>query len=146
MVPAELLKDIYLFRGASPEDLAALAAVTERKDYLAGDCVYRASDPVNAFFHIEMGTVEIVKSGTQMVFATLGTGQTFGEVSFFDKGARVADAYTREVSRLQRIPFDRVGTLLTERPGLALVVYRNGSAFLAKHLRQLALERNQRYF
>lgn len=57
----------------------------------------------------------------------------------------VAVAVTRERTRVLRIPFDRLRTLLTERPGVALVVYRNASAFLAKHLRQLALEIKHRY-
>jgi hypothetical protein len=29
MIPVERLKDIYLFKGASQEDLAAVAAITE---------------------------------------------------------------------------------------------------------------------
>jgi CRP-like cAMP-binding protein len=145
MVPAELLKNVYLFRGANPDDLVALAAITESKDFLAGDFVYHAGDPADAMFYIEMGTVEIVNPRTQKVFATLGTGQSIGEVAFFDNGKRAAVAVTREQTRVLRIPFDRLSTLLNERPGFAIVVYRNGSAFLAKHLRQLALEINHRY-
>lgn len=141
----EAIKNVYLFRGANPEDLVALAAITEPKDFLPGDFVYHAGDPADAMFYIEMGTVEIAKPGSQIVFATLGTGQTVGEVAFFDSGKRAAVAVTRERTRVLRIPFDRLSTLLTERPGLALVVYRNASAFLAKHLRQLALETNHRY-
>jgi len=146
MVPAEALKEIYLFRGASAEDLAALAAITERRDFLPGDVVYGAGEPADAMFHIEMGTIEMVKSGTQTVFATLGNGQTVGEVGFFDGGSRAATTYTRERTRVLRISFDKLITLLTRRPGLALVVYRNASAFLASHVRQLAVERDQRYF
>lgn len=146
MVPAKLLENIYLFRGATRDDLVALAAIAESKNFLPGDFVYRSGNPADAMFYIEMGTVEIVKPGTQSVFATLGTGQTVGEVSFFERGDRVAVAVTRERTRVLRIPFDRLSTLLTERPGLALMVYRNGSAFLAKHVRQLGLELNHRYF
>ena len=79
MVPAELLKQIYLFRGASPEDLATLAAITEPKDLLPGQSLFRSGDPADAMFYIEMGTVEIVRPGTESVFATLGTGQTVGD-------------------------------------------------------------------
>jgi CRP-like cAMP-binding protein len=145
MVPAELLRNIYLFQGANPDDLVTLAAITEPKDFLPGDFVYQSGDPAEAMFYIEMGTVEIVNPRTQRVFATLGTGQSIGEVAFFDGGNRNAVAVTRELTRVLRIPFDRLSTVLTERPGLALVVYRNASAFLAKHMRQLALEINYRY-
>jgi CRP-like cAMP-binding protein len=137
---------VYLFQGASPNDLVALAAITESKDILPGESLFRSGDPADAMFYIEMGTVEIVRPGTESVFATLGTGQTVGEAAFFDTGKRPAVATVRERSRVLRIPFDRLSTLLAERPGLALVVYRNGSAFFAKHLRQLALETTHRYF
>lgn len=146
MVPTKLLEKFYLFRGANPDDLVALAAITELKDFHPGDFVYRSGDPADAMFYIEMGTVEIVNPRTQKVFATLGTGQTVGEVAFFDRADRVAAAHTHERTRVLRIPFDRLSTLLTERPGLALLVYRNGAAFLAKHVRQLGLELNHRYF
>ncbi|MGH7478234.1 MAG: Crp/Fnr family transcriptional regulator, partial [Candidatus Methylomirabilales bacterium] len=134
-----------LFRGANPDDLVALAAITESKDFLPGDFVYHTGDPADAMFYIEMGTVEIVNPRTQKVFATLGTGQSIGEVAFFDSGKRAAVAIARERTRVLRIPFNKLSPLFTERPGLALVVYRNASAFLAKHLRQLALEINHRY-
>lgn len=145
MVPAERLKNVYLFRGANPDDFLALAAITEQKDFLSGDFVYRSGDPADAMFYIEMGTVEIVHPRTEKVFATLGSGQTVGEVAFFERGNRSAVAHTRERTRVLHIPFDRLSTLLTERPGLALVIYRNATAFLAKHMRQLALEIDHRY-
>jgi CRP-like cAMP-binding protein len=88
----------------------------------------------------------MVKPGTQIVFATLGTGQTLGEVSFFDGGNRSGIAYTRERTRLVRLPYEGLRALLAERPGLALLVYRQASVFLARHLRRLALEVNHRYF
>jgi SulP family sulfate permease len=146
MAPAELLKNVYLFQGVKPDDLVALAAITESKDLLPGESLFRSGDPADALFYIEMGTVEIVRPGTGSVFATLGTGQTVGDAAFFDTGKRPAVATARERSRVVRIPFDRLSALLAERPGLALVIYRNGAAYFAKHLRQLALETTHRYF
>jgi CRP-like cAMP-binding protein len=68
-------------------------------------------------FYIEMGTVEIVNPGTERVFAGYGTGQTVGEIAFFDGGKREAVARTREATRLLRVPFAGLRTLLGERPG-----------------------------
>jgi hypothetical protein len=36
--------------------------------------------------------------------------------------------------------------LLDDRPTLALLFYRNSCAFLAKHVQELAVERDRRYF
>jgi CRP-like cAMP-binding protein len=69
-----------------------------------------------------------------------------GELGFFHPGKRFATATTRERTQVARIPFDKLAQLLTDRPTLALLFYRNACTFLAKHVRELALERDRRYF
>jgi CRP-like cAMP-binding protein len=141
----ELLKNFYLFTGATSNDLNALEAIVERKSYIAGDPVYSEGDVADALFLIEMGTVDIMPQGKEMVFATIGGGQGFGELAFFERGNRPAAAYTRERSYLLRIPFERFSKLLADRPDFALLVYRNACAFFAKHFRMIALDLNRRY-
>jgi CRP/FNR family cyclic AMP-dependent transcriptional regulator len=127
----ELLKNFYLFTGATSNDLNALEAIVERKSYIAGDPVYSEGDVADALFLIEMGTVDIMPKGKEMVFATIGGGQGFGELA--------------ERSYLLRIPFERFSKLLADRPDFALLVYRNACAFFAKHFRMIALDLNRRY-
>jgi CRP-like cAMP-binding protein len=141
----ELLKNFYLFTGATSNDLQALEAILERKDYIAGDLVYNEGEVADALFLIGMGGVDIVPKGKEMVFATIGSGQGFGELAFFERGARPASATARERTYLVRIPYDRLSKLLAERPELALLVYRNACAFFAKHFRNMALDLNRRY-
>ena len=69
----------------------------------------------------------------------------FGELSFFERGPRPAAAYAHEPTHLLRISYERLAQVLTERPELALLVYRNACAFFAKHMRRLALTLNNRY-
>jgi len=126
-------------------DLLALEAIVERKGYIAGDHVYSEGDVADELFIVEMGTVDIVPRGKEMVFATIGSGQGFGELAFFERGNRPASAYTRERTYLLRIPFERFSKLLAERPELGLLVYRNACAFFAKHFRTMALDMNRRY-
>ena len=141
----ELLKSFYLFNGVTSNDLQALEAIVERKVYIAGDHVYDEGDVADALFLIEMGTVDIVPRGKEMVFATIGSGQGFGELAFFERGTRPASATARERTYLVRIPYERLSKLLAERPELALLVYRNACAFFAKHFRMMALDLNRRY-
>jgi len=141
----ELLKKFYLFTGVTSNDLHALEAIVERKGYIAGDLVYNEGDVADALFMVEMGTVDILPRGKEMVFATIGSGQGFGELAFFERGNRPASASTRERTYLLRIPFERFSKLLAERPELALLVYRNACAFFAKHFRAMALDMNRRY-
>jgi CRP-like cAMP-binding protein len=141
----ELFKNFYLFNGATSNDLQVLDAIAERRTYIAGDLVYNEGEVADALFLIEMGTVDIVPKGKAMVFATIGSGQGFGELAFFERGMRPASASTRERTSLVRIPYERLSKVLAERPELALVVYRNACAFFAKHFRTVALDLNRRY-
>jgi len=141
----ELLKNFYLFTGATSNDLQALEAIVERKDYIAGDLVYDEGDGADALFLIGMGAVDIVTKGKEMVFATIASGQGFGELAFFERGKRPASATARERTYLVRIPYEQLSKLLAERSELALLVYRNACAFFAKHFRMMALDLNRRY-
>ena len=146
MNKVDLIKNTYLFRDIAASDLAALAGIAEEKDLTAGTLIYDAGQDSDAIFIIEMGTVDIVPQGKQIPFATMGSGQSLGELAFFHPDERVASAVARERTQLVRIPFDRLTQLVAERPNFGLIFYRNASRFLAKHVRELALERDQRYF
>ena len=141
----EVLKNFYLFTGVSSNDLDALEAITERRAYTAGERLFSEGEVADALFIIEAGTVNIVPKGKEVVFATMGSGQGFGELAFFERGTRPASASARERTYLVRIPYERLAKVLAERPGLALLVYRNACAFFAKHFRMMALDLNRRY-
>jgi CRP-like cAMP-binding protein len=142
----ELLNRSYLFTGAKPGDLDALNTIVERKVYVAGDLIFSTGDLADALFFVEMGEVDIMPAGKETVFATIGSGQGFGELSFFEPaGKRSASAYARQNSYVLRIPYDRLTKLLSTRPEFALLVYRHACGFFAKHFRMLALEINHRY-
>jgi CRP-like cAMP-binding protein len=141
----ELLKNFYLFTGVASSDLQAVEAIAERKVSIAGDLVYGEGEIADALFLVEMGTVDIVPKGKEKVFATIGSGHGFGELAFFERGTRPASASARERTHLLRIPYEQLSKVLSERPALALIVYRNACAFFAKHFRALALDLNRRY-
>jgi CRP/FNR family transcriptional regulator, cyclic AMP receptor protein len=142
----ELLTNVYLFRGATAEDLSALSRIVERKVVIAGDRVYAEGDDPDALFLIEMGRVDVRPEQHRTAIVTLGTGQAFGELGFFARGRRSVSAYAREPTYLLRLPFDKLAKLLDERPALALIVYRNACGYFAAHFGQIALERDRPYF
>jgi len=145
MEQRELLKSFYLFTGVTSNDLDALDAIAERRICIAGDLVYSEEDVADALFIVEMGTVDVMPRGKEIVFATIGSGQGFGELAFFERGTRPASAFARERTYLVRIPYERLSKVLAERSDLALLVYRNACAFFAKHFRTMALDLNRRY-
>ena len=102
--------------------------------------------PTSFRHNAELGTIDIIVQGKQAPVVTLGNGQTLGELGFFHPGKRFAVATARERTQVARIPFDKLARLLTERPALALLFYKNACDFLAKHVRELAIDRDRRYF
>jgi CRP/FNR family cyclic AMP-dependent transcriptional regulator len=141
-----LLKGIYLFRDATNDDLARLAEIAVSKSYLQGEIIFNEGDEADAMFVVEMATVDIVLAGKELPIVTIGSGQSFGEMAFFSRGKRPASARAREKSSILRLPFDRLEPLLVSRPDLAITFYRNGCAFLAKHVRTLLNDLDRRYF
>jgi len=141
----ELIKNFYLFTGVSSNDLNALEAITERRAYTAGEFIFSEGDVADALFIIEAGTVNIVPKGKEVVFATLGSGQGFGELAFFDRGTRPASASACERGYVLRITFEQLSNVLAKRPELALLVYRNACTYFAKHFRAIGLDLNRRY-
>jgi CRP/FNR family cyclic AMP-dependent transcriptional regulator len=146
MDKSRLIENTYLFRGITAADLSALSAVAEQTTLFPGQLVYDVEQHSDALFIIEVGTVDIIVKGKQTPVVTMGSGQTLGELAFFQPAPRFATATARERTELVRISFDKLGRLLEERPAFALVFYRNACAFLAKHVRELGAERDRRYF
>ena len=142
----DVIGNVYLFRGISADDFSALSKIVEQMVFLPGDLVYDVGQVSDAIIIIQMGTVDIVIKGKQAPVVTMGTGQTLGELAFFQPGKRFATATARERTQVARIPFDKLTELLTERATLALLFYRNACTFLAKHVQELASERDRRYF
>jgi CRP-like cAMP-binding protein len=142
----DIVKNTYLFRGIAADDLSALSKIIEEAVFLPGQLVYDIEQVSDAIIIIEMGTVDIIVKGKQAPVATMGSGQALGELAFFQPGKRFATATARERTEVARIPFDRLTQLLTDRPTLALLFYRNACTFLAKHVRELAVELDRRYF
>jgi len=85
---------------------------------MAGDLIYSEGEVADALFLIEMGTVDIVPKGKEIVFTTVGSGQSFGELAFFERGTRPASASAREPTHILQIPYERLSKVLSERPEL----------------------------
>ena len=146
MEPRELLKTIYLFRDASPDDLAAIAAIAEEKSYMLGETIYSSGDISDALFVIEMGTVDVTLKGKDIAVASVGSGQALGEMAFFERSQRLASAVTRESTKALRVPYDKLDRVLSGRPDLALAFYKRACGLLAKELRVIAPDLSRRYF
>ncbi len=146
MKPRELLKQIYLFHEATPQNLAALAAIAEPKIYIAGEYVYHVGDIPDALFVIESGTIDVTLKDQDIPIASIGAGQSLGEMAFFERSGRLASAVAHEVTHLIRLPFAKLDQLFDQQPNLAMSFYRHACVFFARQLRTVAPDLHRRYF
>jgi CRP/FNR family cyclic AMP-dependent transcriptional regulator len=146
MDPRDLLRDIYLFRDAAPQDLAAVAAIAERKVYMVGEYIYQSGDTPDALFIIESGTIDITLKDKDVPLASVGAGQALGELAFFERAERLASAFTRERTHVIRLPFAKLDEVFTKHPNLAMIFYRHACVFFSRQLRAVAPDLNRRYF
>ena len=86
--PARLAA-IPILEDLSEADLDRIASWLEVEEFLAGKRLTREGSADYAFFILEEGTASVERDGRHL--ADLGPGDVFGELSFFDKGRRVAD-------------------------------------------------------
>ena len=148
-----LVKGLHFFHTADPDDLAAVAALTQRRRYGPRELVYRDGAKAQALSLVELGTVEIIEAGNPpTVLATMGSGGECGVFAFFDRGKRAASSRACESSDILRLPFTALTRALERRPQFFLTFHRNACSFLSAHLRAIMTDRafarelNPRYF
>ena len=133
-----LLKNVYLFKTLTEEEINVINEIAEMKTYNAGDIVFTESSPSEAMFVINFGSVRIqqkTKDGDDLEIAVLGTGSHFGEMGFLDQEKRSASAVAIEKSDIISIKYDDLKKALESDVNIAKDFYQSLSNFLIRRLR-----------
>lgn len=118
---AQLLGKTQIFTALDHEQLLALAHASIRRSYGRGESIFHQGDPGEALFVIEDGIVKIdllSEEGDEMVLATLGTADTFGELALIDGGPRSASARSMEPTTVFALPRESFLRAVRENPPL----------------------------
>lgn len=110
----ELLRRVPLFAGLDPDGLAAIAAITEERDFPAGHVLTHEGRHEGYFYLVISGTVRIDRGGRTI--NTLHDGDFLGEIALLDGGPRTASATTESPARLLVMTQQRFWQLLDEAP------------------------------
>lgn len=133
-----ILQNIYLFKTMTTAELDQIAAITESQSFGAGEPIFIKGDPAKALYVIRMGSIKIQqtsKSGDAIDVATLGSGSHFGEMAFMDGQPRSASATAADRGELVVIPYEKLNSLLSRLPPVAMKFYKEMAHFLANRLR-----------
>jgi CRP-like cAMP-binding protein len=100
MEPTELaLSGTSLFAGLDPTFLRRLSDGAVRRSFEAGHSLFHEGDPGDTLYLVVSGLVKITISspdGREMLLATVGPNETFGELSLVDGGSRSTSAVAVE--------------------------------------------------
>jgi CRP-like cAMP-binding protein len=116
---ASVLKEVPLFAGFSPNELADLASFVRPRRYPRGSIIFHQGDPGTSLYVIETGEVKLTvtaESGKEVTLALLGPGAFFGELSLLDGGPRSANAVARVDSKLGVLDREHLLRVLVEHP------------------------------
>ncbi|WP_165354518.1 glutaminase A [Tropicimonas sp. IMCC6043] len=111
------LADMELFEGLAREDIAALESVVLTFEFKAGETILRIGDIGQVFFIVARGAVSITLGDPDKParrIASVGPGQSFGEMALLDGGRRSANvradtpvlAYGLAVEEVRRLSVD----------------------------------------
>lgn len=125
MVDPEFLKDVPLFQTLARTDLEQLAEIMREVEIPAGKVLFEVGDPGSTMYVIKRGGVRITlpdRGGTEVVLASLGSGEFFGELALLDGEPRSARATAIEETTLFSLAREDFLHFIETRPQTALVM------------------------
>lgn len=131
----DLLAANPLFAELAPSELEALATAAERHEYGRDETVFAMQQPADGLYVLVSGRVKVSVSssgGKEIILATLGPGQFFGEMALLDNEPRSASVVTQlptAVYRIRRADFER---LVEAYPSIARKLLRELSMRLRR--------------
>lgn len=121
-----LLVNIPVFAGISPEIFYKMEESIKERRYLKGELIFKEGDPGNAFYIIKSGAIEILKGdpfkNRQIRLAIRGEGDFFGEMSLLEDSPRFAYARAVRDSVVLKIARDDFKNLVAKNPAMAMEV------------------------
>jgi signal transduction histidine kinase len=138
------LESIALFRSFNPEELQALQAIAQTRQFASGQEIFQEGAPGNGVYFVKNGLVEIsglVGGNTRRVFSQLGPGEIFGEMAVIEEHPRSATAAAVQDTEVYFIPRGEMLALIKRSPALAFSLLQQISHRLREfnqlHLREM---------
>lgn len=125
------------------DDWEALTRYMEPRRFSPGETVLVGGEPDRSLYLLKEGSLEAIvthKSGSKRT-GVMEAGAIFGEVAFFDGGARSATVRGTTPGELLRLSFNSFETLAADQPELARLLLLELGVRIASRLR--SAERGQ---
>lgn len=132
----QVLENVPIFEHLTEKELSEVVRLTHERAYKKDEHVFKKLAPAEGMYVILDGEVLITDSDSETIFATLESGDFFGELALLDEEPRSASAISTMPSRL--IGFFRTDllTLMKRSPELGNKILLNLSRILGERLRR----------
>jgi diguanylate cyclase (GGDEF)-like protein len=146
----DLLKAVGVFQSLASDELAVVAEKAAWRDYSKGELVFpnkaRNDSGSGRIYVVQQGEVLITKSGDEhrdIILATFVAGESFGELSLFDRGTVDTTARCEDDTRLLVFPAagerrgaaEQAEILFAEHPQIKAKILRTLMAIVARRIR-----------
>lgn len=118
MTHEEFLARVPIFAHCTPDEISAIAAVTQESRFAAGQIIVTQGTPGQAFYLVLSGRVEILRDGTSL--GAFGPGDFFGEMSLLDQAPRSATIRAIDETACLMLSSWDFKALLEKHPSIAV--------------------------
>jgi signal transduction histidine kinase len=138
----QFLRNAYLFKGLTDEEIRLVAAACAQEEREAGDVIFVEGAGADRFYIVIEGRVEVWKNFYDPkpdLLAVHGAGHFFGEMALIDELPRSATVVAKERTRLLYLYRDEFRRLIAERSSIALSVM-TGISFMIRNSNEAFVE------
>lgn len=131
-------KDYELLAGLSPDELAIVRAIFQRRSYRAGETIIHSGDAAGEIYFLAEGSVSVFAETTAEVrrrLATFTGGMVFGEMAAIDRSRRSATIRADTAVQCDLLHLDDFDRLGVTHPGIKIRLLENLSRCLCARLR-----------
>ena len=123
----DLLARASLFAELEPPEVETLARAAERREFARDEVIFAANEPADGLYVLASGRVKVCVSssgGKELILATLGPEQFFGEMALLDNEPRSASVIAQLPTVAFRIRRDEFERLIEQYPTIARKLMR----------------------
>jgi len=138
------LSKVEIVRSLPPEEMEGVLTCVEPVTVPAGEVLFRQGDPGNALYLINDGEIQIFTGPDheKNIIATLGPGQSFGEIALLNSDLRTATAVALNTTMMLKIAKEQFDALLEISPGLRKSIEQLNSKRILHNVQNLQGENN----
>lgn len=130
----EAIRQSYLVRGLSEDEIKAITSMAEQKTFVGGQTLMRQFERSTDLMIVVDGNARIVTTSGEPI-TDLQPGSVVGEISLLDDAPRSATVVSVRSTTVAIIPSEKLRALMAEQPNIELVILRNLTKVLCAHVR-----------